>query len=487
MQRQTTRFVGRRTFPAALALLAVLGWLTGCKGKPVPTLRAFEGVRLRVACPAGPVASIVATAGQVWSRQSGAGVEVIAPDAGRADLRVIAPAELAHEAAAGRVRPVPAEFLQPENRYAWLDLLPVYRNKLLTWAGKVYALPLCGDATLCYYRDDWLRDPARQADFEAKYGRRPAPPATWDEYADLAEFFAGQSADGAAPADSAEDLDREFYSRAASLARRAAREDDPKPPPDDELFSFHYDLATGAPRIDRPGFAEALRQMQRLGAARRPAGAFRDGRAGVCLAGTACLGCFQQDGSPVRGRFAVCRVPGSRRVYNFQTGELVPLTEVNHVPYLGAGGWLGAVPTNAAQPDAAFAFLAELSGPQMSAETVLGASCSGGAFRSQHLALMSRANAFELDSRRTQTLVEALRATLAPPISNPVVRLRTPDDAEHFRAMADAIRAALANPDRDPQAILDEVAQRWRQFDARKNPAERLADYRLSLGLPPGR
>src|SRR5262249_52903069 len=214
--------------------------------------------------------------------------------------------------------------------------------------------------------------------------------------------------------------DREFYCIAAPLARRVVREDDKKPPPDEELFSFHYDLTTGVPRIDRPGFVEALRLMQKLQAfrpvepARQPAEAFRDGRAVLCLAGSEWVGRFQEEGSPVRGRFGICRTPGSRHVFPYQTGAAVALAEVNHVPYLGAGGWLAVVPRGTAHPEAAFALLTELSGPQTSAEIALGTIGGGGTFRHTHLTLFAKGNAFELDMRGTQALVENLRLTLSP-------------------------------------------------------------------------
>src|SRR5262249_30206723 len=66
-----------------------------------------------------------------------------------------------------------------------------------------------------------------------------------------------------------------------------------------ETFSFHYDLDTGKPRIDTPGFVYALRLLQRLqrcrpGGAGGPAEAFRDGKAVLCLTDAAWLPAFQK-------------------------------------------------------------------------------------------------------------------------------------------------------------------------------------------------
>jgi multiple sugar transport system substrate-binding protein len=43
--------------------------------------------------------------------------------------------------------------------------------------------------TLLCYRKDLLNDPASQSNFKARYHRDLRPPATWQEYAQLAEFF----------------------------------------------------------------------------------------------------------------------------------------------------------------------------------------------------------------------------------------------------------------------------------------------------------
>jgi multiple sugar transport system substrate-binding protein len=386
------------------------------------------------------------------------------------------------------LREVPAEYLQPGHRYAWLDILPVYRHKLLTWDGKVYGLPLLGDAPLCYFRADWLRDADNVAAFKTKHGRELTPPKTWDEFAEIAAFFNGrptaddkQTVNGLPPVPAQDEgIDREFYSMAAAFARLGIREDDKQPPPDEEIFSFHYDITNGEMRITKPGFTAALGMFERLRKYRptetmgEPEEAFRAGRAALCLTGTRWISRFQQHAS-IRGRFGTCRIPGSLTYFSYQAGEPQTLGEVNYVPYLGAGGWLAVVPMNTQQPNEAFALIAELSGPQASGEILLSSAWGGGPFRNQHLSLIGKANAFELESAQTQALVEQLRLTLAPPIINPLLRLRTPDQESHFRAMAGGLRSGK---------MLEQIADEWRRLDARISPEQRLRDYRLSLSLP---
>jgi multiple sugar transport system substrate-binding protein len=451
---------------------------------------------------------LVARYGKVWSVRTGARLEVVSfdarsmgPDQVPADGWLIPPPELARWAAAGRLLPVPPAYLAPESRYLWRDLLPVDRNKLLVWDRTVYALPFLSDALLCYYRDDWFRDSRNQGDFQATYARPLRAPTTWDEFADVAEFFRGRARAGEGPPapslpplpDTDADLDREFFSVAAPLDRRALREDERSSPPDEELFSFHYDVQTGRPRLDRPAFVEALRFWQRLRscrpqtAARQPAESFRSGQAVLCLAGAEWVARFQEEDSPVRGRFGLCPVPGSARVFDYRTGEPRPASGENWVPYLGSGGWIAVVPRRAAHPVVAFALFAELSGPKISAEIVLDPAWGGGVFRRDHFGLLTEGNPFALDSQGARALARSLQQTRAPAIVNPVLCLRTPGQREHRRALVEEVRSALLGSDTDPRQALAAVVRRWQQLDEAKTERERLAEYRASLGLPASR
>ena len=59
-----------------------------------------------------------------------------------------------------------------------------------------WALPAMGDAVGWTYRKDWFSRPEIQAEFKKKYGRDLAPPKTYDELKQIAEFFQGREIDG---------------------------------------------------------------------------------------------------------------------------------------------------------------------------------------------------------------------------------------------------------------------------------------------------
>src|SRR5579883_2439335 len=59
-----------------------------------------------------------------------------------------------------------------------------------------WALPAMADAVGWTYRKDWFGRPEIQSAFKAKYGRDLAPPKTYDELKQVAEFFQGREIDG---------------------------------------------------------------------------------------------------------------------------------------------------------------------------------------------------------------------------------------------------------------------------------------------------
>jgi multiple sugar transport system substrate-binding protein len=59
-----------------------------------------------------------------------------------------------------------------------------------------WALPAMADAVGWTYRKDWFARPEIRAAFQQKYNRELAPPKTYDELKQIAEFFQGREIDG---------------------------------------------------------------------------------------------------------------------------------------------------------------------------------------------------------------------------------------------------------------------------------------------------
>jgi ABC-type glycerol-3-phosphate transport system substrate-binding protein len=55
--------------------------------------------------------------------------------------------------------------------------------------GKMMGMPAWANAEIVFYRKDLWEDPDNQAAFKAEYGYDLAPPATWEQWRDMARFF----------------------------------------------------------------------------------------------------------------------------------------------------------------------------------------------------------------------------------------------------------------------------------------------------------
>ena len=103
------------------------------------------------------------------------------------DLLVFPPYFLGDFAALGFLKELDPYFHLLDPKLA--DYLPVYSDPVIKRNGKTYALMYDGDLLQVSYRSDLFNDPNEQKAFKSKYGHDLAPPATWDEYMHVAEFF----------------------------------------------------------------------------------------------------------------------------------------------------------------------------------------------------------------------------------------------------------------------------------------------------------
>jgi multiple sugar transport system substrate-binding protein len=487
-----------------LFFLLFAAGLAGCRPTPsapdVPASQRPE-VELRIACPDEETATLLRSRGQSWGLRNGVKIAFQLDDLSKeiqpatADIWILSPADMPRWLAADWLLPLPDAYKNPDNALNWSDLLPAFREQLVQWESKSYGLPLVGEAPLCCYRADLLKAPAHQSALRKMFGRDLDGPATWEQFAQLAEYFrdkgvAGRPGPSLPPlprADAA--LDRLFYTVAAGFARRAVGHEEDRPAYGaDDMFSFHYDIETGQPRIASPGFVHALRLLQRLQACRpaqpadHPEEAFYEGRAVLCLTDAPWLVTFQKK-ADLHDKIGLCRIPGGDRYFHFRTGqEQKPSGAVNWLPYLGGAGWLAVVPRSARDPEVAFALLADLAGPKTSTQIFLGSKTQGGPTRTSQL-YRHRWDTFDLDDRQAMHLRHLLDETLLyRNLKNPVLCLRTPRQAAHRAVLDRRLRDALLKG-ADAEKTLREVAEEWRKLDREQGLEEHKADYRRSLGL----
>jgi ABC-type glycerol-3-phosphate transport system substrate-binding protein len=204
----------------------------------------------------------------------------------------------------------------------------------------------------------------------------------------------------------------------------------------------------------------------------------------MAIATLADLPWLQDAKSPVRDRFAVCRIPGSKVVYDSAARQMVPYggRDGNVVPHHGHGGWMAGLTAKAAQVEAANDLLLFLSSPPVSQEIICETAWGGGPIRASQLDNRSAWFNYGLSPARTSQLVSALDAYYRPTLLNPTYRLRVPDQEEYLKAFAKRIVPALTQ-DQSPETALKAVAADWRELARQKDKAAFLHHYRMSQGL----
>lgn len=467
--------------------------------------RRFEGVTITVFTQTPPyIAKPVMMFAPDWERLTGAKVRLITAPWGELypkmyssfalgqalfDIVIMPAAWLPDFAEAGFLVPLD-DFIKKDPYIQWEDILPVYRERIVSWGGKVYAVPMDGDCHIFYYRKDALENPEYQAMFKAKYGYDlPVPPRTWKQVRDIAEFFHGWDWDGdgiinygvVEPRRYAGQADWCFFSRTVGYVALPGQ-------PGGQFF----DPETMAPRINSPGHLRALEDYVEImkfgvpGMINMDSGEVRS----VFASGVAAMaidwgdiGVISEVGpeSKVKGKVGYAILPGSYEVWDFAKGQWVTLPEPNQAGYLAFGGWVAAIDRNSRNIEAAYDFISYLSRPDNSYISVTTAETGFNPYRASHFERLAGWIGFGFGAEAAAAYLKAIRDTIGHPNVQP--DLRIPGAAKYFEAL-DAQLALVVAGQKTPKEALDEVARIWQQITAEYGRDAQLKAYRLSLGLP---
>jgi ABC-type glycerol-3-phosphate transport system substrate-binding protein len=394
------------------------------------------------------------------------------------DIGILAVPEFGTWAGRGELVRVPAAIRTLDHSFQWTGVLPAYREQLIEWGGQAQAVPLAGDGFVVVYRADRLADATFIAAFHKTFGRNPAVPATWEEFADLAVAFAALDGKPSLPALAGADVADLFFRVAACYDRPATADSNARIAP-----SLHFDVMTGDPRLDAPGFAAAANWLARLtetkcfapvlpaGTRADPAAALEKGDAALAVVSlTQLAGLRPKEGGPVPARFGLAALPGTRTFTNPENGMPILAAAPNYIPYF-AGGRLGVVRTRCPNVEAAFDLLAELGGPVRSLEILSTPGLGAGPFRVSHLERdrLGIWYGYGFDAEHSKQLQDALRQYVRMEVKPRVIGLREPDQG----ALSDAAATELATllGGRRADDALARLTAAWKQIDE-KTPKE---------------
>jgi ABC-type glycerol-3-phosphate transport system substrate-binding protein len=479
--------------------IAALVFVAGCGGDSshgtAPDAKPFSKVVLTVRCPDPALAAVITPATRSWADRTGAGVTIHA--AGMTpeddtDVGIIAAPELGVWADRGALARVPAGLGAIDHPFQWTGVLPAYRQQLIEWGGQAQAVPLVGDGFVIVYRADRFADAKFIKAFQETFGRKPAAPATWEEFADLATAFATLDGRPSLPSYSGAGVADLFF-RVAACYNRSAMTD---PTAKRATLSFEFDLTTGAPRLDTPAFVAAADWLARLAGKKcfpplAPAGTpadpvaaldRKDAPASLAVVSLAQLARLPREGGVVPARFAVAALPGTQRYTDPEKGTLVTAAVPNYVPYF-AGGRIGVVRARCQHQAAAFDLLADLGGPTRSLEVVSTPGLGAGPFRVSHLERdrIQVWYGYGFDADRTKQLQDALRQYVRQDVKAPVFGLRGPD-REPLSAAAAAELGKLAEGVR-PDAVLKQLTAAWNAIDEKTPQETRLRWRKMAAGV----
>ena len=210
-RRSSSPIRARRSASAqALALEASTeGPADGSAYRAVEAAKQYAGVTINMTYEAGLQALDPRNfSGPMWEQLTGIKsnvVELSNPDqyskavaehiagSGAYDVLDISPAWTPSLADGGVIAPLDDYIAKYMNMADLEDYHPLYKA-LPTYKGKIWGFFDDGDMFALYYRKDIFEDPAMMEAYQAKFGTPLAPPKTWEEYAQIAQFITDQKA-----------------------------------------------------------------------------------------------------------------------------------------------------------------------------------------------------------------------------------------------------------------------------------------------------
>lgn len=454
----------------------------------------FSGVTITAGTQTGPyIASALTMAGQVWSEQTCGTLQVVEfpwselyPKivttlvAGEDDFDLITFAPAWSPDFTPFLSEMPAEMREGAD---WEDIRPVFRDRLMVWDGRVLSMTMDGDLHAYSYRIDLFEDPDEQAAFEAEYGYPLGIPETWDQYLDIAAFFQRPEDNLWGTAEAFRRGGQQFWFFFSHAAAYTNHPDHPG--------SMFFDPDTMDAQINNPGWVRGLEEYIRASEVAPPnALNFSFGEVNAAFAGgqvaqsigwgdTGVIAADPEQ-SVVAGNVGSAVLPGSREIWNYQTGEWDSYDEVVYSPFMAFGGWQAAVPESSRNQEAAWHFIGVLTSPEVSSQAAITGGTGVNPYRYVHTEDLGLWSAI-FSEREAEEYLGAQAAS--SDAENVALDMRLPGYFSYTEILEIELSRALAGQV-SPQEALDTVAAEWNALTDEFGRDAQLAAYRASMGLP---
>jgi multiple sugar transport system substrate-binding protein len=378
--------------------------------------------------------------------------------------------------------------VQGDQALQWNDIAPFFRDFSASFKGHTYTIPLDGDFQMVYYRSDLLKRDGLQ------------PPATWDDYLSIAQRYHGKDLNGDGKPDYGSCIAKKrsaqsywmFWSIAGSFLQTQGT----------SQGSF-FNVDTMQPLVNNPAFAAALdvyKTTTRFGPPGElnldvgdTRGLFTSGRCALSLdwgdIGTLAI---DPKTSTVQDKVGAVILPGSRRVLDRSTGQLVgcnasicphAVNGVNHAPYAAYGGWSGAINASA-KPDvknAAFDFLAYMSAPAQSNVDVTLGKTGFNPYRSSQFNNLDLWQKAGMSKAAAENYLGAIRDSLQSP--NMILDLRIPKSAQYEGVVLDTALAQFLAGEISRDDTMKQIQAGWDKITNDQGRDKQKQAYAASLNI----
>jgi len=468
--------------------------------EPAAAPMAFAGVNINVLTVTGPqIAEPMQRRGAEFSAATGATVNVtvvpfgdlyqkaltdFASGTNSADIIVFDPQWMGDYVQGGFLEDLSGR-VGGDPVLKWEDIGPFFRDFSATYKGKVYTIPLDGDFHMVYYRSDFVSN----------------APQTWADYISIAKQFQGKDLNGDGEADYgsciAKKRSAQSYWMVMSMASAWLQSNG-------TAQGGFFDLDTFEPLYGpNPGFSAALDVYSETTKYGPPdelnldvgdtRGLFSSGRCALSIdwgdIGTLAI---DPKTSKVMDKVGAVILPGSREVLDRATGKLVAcdaktcpyaIDGINHAPFAAFGGWSGAI-NAASKPevkDAAFAYLAYVSGPAQSNNDVTVGATGFNPFRLSQFLNRTQWVSAGMSAAAASNYLGAIESSLNSP--NMVLDLRIPQNAYYQGQVMDTAVAQFLAGELTKEEAMAQIRDGWNAKSDELGRDIQFAAYKDTLGV----
>ena len=483
--------IDRRAFLKGAAALAAVG-----AGAPLLDACGSGGGSgskgtLRVFTQTGPpIASAVAASADEFKKKTGVTVKLITAPFGQLYTKTLADFQtgggsydvvLAASSWLGDMHSFVEDLTDRVKKDKSLDWSDVIYQGNAQWDGRQVAMPIDGDNQLCYYRRDILSDKGLSKKFQKEFGKPLAPPATWDDFMNIARFFGDGKYGVHGVVEAYRHGGQAFWYFASNCVNYCATPDLPG--------AMWFDPDTLKPLVNNPGHVKGMENYAEA-VKYGPPGMinfdsnevrqrFAHGEAvlGIDWDDTPIIGELQKD-SKVKGKIGSQLLPGADQVYDYKKEAWVKQSPPNRHGWLAFGGWVGVVPKSATDVDTSYKYLSFLAGPKFSMKMVTRANSGMNPFRSSQLDNKAAWKKVGYPEPDLDEYLEAMRASDTDP--GAVKDLRLPGAAS-FQDSAEVAAQQVVSGQKSASDALDGLAKQWDQLNKRKGKSDQLKAYQASL------